>query len=251
MTPGLYVVGTPIGNLDDLSPRAVETLKGVQAILTEDTRRTRVLLDRFGLKTPTLSCHKFNEAARVEGIIARIRSGESLALVTDAGMPGVSDPGSRMVSACRKAGIPVFCIPGPSSVTTAVALCGFNGAGFVFAGFVPRKIGALRKFLQQFAECPVPVVVFESPYRILKVLDEVEAVLGARELFLGRELTKKFEETVWGTPAEIKRKFQNRTIKGEIVFVIAPQGCAAPVPPIFWQQRVLPMSPMPAGMGIS
>jgi len=222
MTPGLYVVGTPIGNLDDLSPRAIETLKGVQAILTEDTRRTRILLDRFGVATPTFSCHKFNEAARVDGILARLRTGEAIALVTDAGMPGVSDPGSRMVAACRKAGIPVTCIPGPSSVTAAVALCGFPGAGFVFAGFTPRKSGALRKFLQQFSDCPVPVVLFESPFRILKVLGEIESVLGDRELFLGRELTKKFEETLWGTPSEIRRIFQNRTIKGEIVFVIAP-----------------------------
>lgn len=222
MTPGLYVVGTPIGNLDDLSPRAVGVLREVQAILTEDTRRTRILLDRFGISTPTVSCHKFNEASRSEGILARIRGGEALALVTDAGMPGVSDPGSRMVAACRKAGVPVTCIPGPSSVTTAVALCGFNGAGFVFGGFAPRKGGALRKFLEQFAACPVPVVLFESPFRILKVLDEIESVLGERELFLGRELTKKFEETVWGTPAEIRAVFQKRTIKGEIVFVISP-----------------------------
>ena len=218
----LYVVGTPIGNLEDLSPRAVETLRSVGAILTEDTRRTRILLDRFGVKTPAISCHKFNEAARAAAMIDRLRGGESLALVTDAGMPGVSDPGSRMVSACREAGIPVTCIPGPSSVTTAVALSGFAGAGFVFGGFPPRKSGALRKFLLQFADCPAPVVLFESPFRILKVLDEVAAVLGERELFLGRELTKKFEETVWGTPAQIRRRFEGRTVKGEIVFVIAP-----------------------------
>lgn len=222
MTPGLYVVGTPIGNLDDLSPRAIETLRGVAAILTEDTRRTRILLDRFGLKTPTLSCHKFNEASRVDGILGRISAGEALALVSDAGMPGVSDPGSRVVAACRKAGIAVTCIPGPSSVTAAVALSGFNGAGFVFAGFTPRKGGALRKFLQQFADCPAPIVLFESPYRLVKVLDEIQACLGERELFLGRELTKKFEETVWGTPAEIRKAFEGRTVKGEIVMVIAP-----------------------------
>jgi 16S rRNA (cytidine1402-2'-O)-methyltransferase len=222
MTPGLYVVGTPIGNLEDLSPRAIETLKGVNAILTEDTRRTRILLDRFNLGTPTVSCHKFNEASRVEGVLDRLRRGESLALVSDAGMPGVSDPGSRMVAACRKAGIPVTCIPGPSSVTTAVALSGFNGTGFVFAGFTPRKSGALRKFILQFADCPAPIVFFESPYRLVKVLDEIQACLGERDLFLGRELTKKFEETVWGTPTEIRRVFQGRTIKGEIVMVIAP-----------------------------
>lgn len=222
MTPGLYVVGTPIGNLEDLSPRAVETLRGVNAILTEDTRRTRILLDRFGLATPTVSCHKFNEASRVEAVLDRLRRGESLALVSDAGMPGVSDPGSRMVAACRSAGIPVTCIPGPSSVTTAVALCGFNGMGFVFAGFTPRKSGALRKFLLQFADCPAPVVFFESPYRLVKVLEEIQSCLGARDLFLGRELTKKFEETVWGTPVEVMRVFQGRSIKGEIVMVIAP-----------------------------
>lgn len=225
MTAGLYVVGTPIGNLEDLSPRAIEALKSVQAILTEDTRRTRILLDRFGLNTPTISCHKFNEQSRVDGVLDRLRQGGAMALVTDAGMPGVSDPGARMVTACRKAGIPVTCIPGPSSVTTAVALSGFPGAGFVFGGFAPRKSGALRKFLEQFAECPAPVVLFESPFRILKVLEAVEEVMGLdRELFLGRELTKKFEETVWGTPAEIRQVFANRSMKGEIVFVISPSG---------------------------
>ena len=221
-TTGLYVVGTPIGNLEDLSPRAVETLRAVNAILTEDTRRTRILLDRFGLSTPTLSCHKFNEASRVDEILSRIQRGEALALVTDAGMPGVSDPGSRVVSACRKAGVPITCIPGPSSVTAAVALCGFNGAGFVFAGFSPRKSGAMRKFIQQFADCPVPIVLFESPFRLIKLLDEIHACLGDRELFVGRELTKKFEETVWGTAPDIRRKFEGRTVKGEIVLVIAP-----------------------------
>jgi len=222
MTPGLYVVGTPIGNLNDISARAIETLKQVNGILAEDTRHTRILLDRFEIKTPAFSCHKFNEAARIDGILTRLRAGESLALVSDAGMPGVSDPGSRMVAACRKAGIPVICVPGPSSVTAAISLCGFPGAGFVFAGFTPRKSGALRKFLQEFATCPVPVAVFESPFRLMKLLDEIEATLGGgRELFVGRELTKKFEETVWGGAAELKRAFQGRTIKGEIVLVIA------------------------------
>lgn len=218
---GLYVVGTPIGNLEDLSARAIETLKNVNGILAEDTRHTRILLDRHGIRTPAYSCHKFNEAARVEGILARLRAGEALALVSDAGMPGVSDPGSRMVAACRKAGIPVICVPGPSSVTAAISLCGFPGAGFVFAGFTPRKSGALRKFLQEFTSCPVPVAVFESPFRLMKLLDEIEVALGNRELFVGRELTKKFEETLWGDATELKRRFQGRAIKGEIVLVIA------------------------------
>ena len=223
MNPGLYVVGTPIGNLDDLSPRAIETLKGATAILTEDTRHTRVLLDRFGIRSPTVSCHKFNEAARVEGVLDRIRRGDALALVSDSGMPGVSDPGSRMVAACRAAGLPVTVIPGPSAVTTALTLSGFPCGGFVFAGFAPRKAGAMRRLLEQVAGVPAPVVIFESPYRLLKLLEAIEAVLGSRQVFLGRELTKKFEEGLTGTPAELRRRFEGRTVKGEIVVVIAPR----------------------------
>jgi 16S rRNA (cytidine1402-2'-O)-methyltransferase len=221
MTPGLYVVGTPIGNLEDLSPRAVQTLTGVEAILTEDTRHTRVLLDRFGIRTPTLSCHKFNEASRVDGIVQRIQGGAAIALVTDSGMPAVSDPGSRMVAACRRAGVAVTSIPGPTAVTTAVALSGFGGNGFVFAGFAPRKSGALRRLLGELGSCPVPVVLYESPYRMVKLLGEIEAVLGARTVFVGRELTKKFEETRVGTPAELIAAYAGRTVKGEIVVVIA------------------------------
>jgi 16S rRNA (cytidine1402-2'-O)-methyltransferase len=223
LTPGLYLVGTPIGNLGDLSPRAVATLAGVSAILTEDTRRTRLLLDRFGIRTPTISCHKFNEASRVEEILARVRAGAALALVSDAGMPGISDPGSRLVTACRKTGVAVRCIPGPSSVTTAVALSGFAGSGFVFAGFAPRKGGALRKLAGELADCPVPVVFFESPYRLLKLLEALGEALGERDLFVGRELTKKFEETAWGTAAVLRAFFGRRQVKGELVVVVAPR----------------------------
>lgn len=221
MTPGLYVVGTPIGNLEDLSPRAVQTLTGVEAILTEDTRHTRVLLDRFGIHTPTLSCHKFNEASRVDGIVQRLKGGAAIALVTDSGMPAVSDPGSRMVAACRRAGVAVTSIPGPTAVTTAIALSGFGGNGFVFAGFAPRKSGALRRLLGEVAACPVPVVLYESPYRMVKLLGEIETVLGDRPVFVGRELTKKFEETRVGTCAELRAAYEGRTVKGEIVVVIA------------------------------
>jgi 16S rRNA (cytidine1402-2'-O)-methyltransferase len=222
MNPGLYVVGTPIGNLEDISARALETLRGVSAILTEDTRHTRILLSRYGISTPMVSCHKFNEASRVEGIIQRIRDGAAMALVTDSGMPAVSDPGARVVAACRRAELAVTSIPGPSAVTTAVALSGFPGAGFVFAGFAPRKAGALNKLILQVADCPVPVVLFESPYRLLKLLEGIKGALGERELFVARELTKKFEETLWGTPDAIRQSFAGRTVKGEIVVVISP-----------------------------
>ncbi len=222
MNAGLYVVGTPIGNLEDLSARALETLRGVNAILTEDTRHTRILLDRFGIQKPVFSCHKFNEASRADGVVERIRRGEALALVTDSGMPGVSDPGSRMVTACRRAGLKVTAVPGASAVTTAVALSGFPGQGFLFAGFVPRKSGALTRLLEQVKALPVPVVLFESPYRLLKLLDALQGVFGLREVFLGRELTKKFEETLWGSAETIRKAFEGRSIKGEIVVVIAP-----------------------------
>jgi len=126
------------------------------------------------------------------------------------------------VAACRRAGIPVTSIPGPSAVTTAVALSGFPAGGFVFAGFAPRKSGALRKLLAQFADCPVPVALFESPYRLLKLLEGIEEVFGEREVFVARELTKKFEETLWGTASQIRQAFQGRTVKGEIVVVVSP-----------------------------
>jgi 16S rRNA (cytidine1402-2'-O)-methyltransferase len=170
-----------------------------------------------------LSCHKFNEASRVDGIVQRIQGGAAIALVTDSGMPAVSDPGSRMVAACRRAGVAVTAIPGPTAVTTAVALSGFRGSGFVFAGFAPRKSGALRRLLGELGECPVPVVLYESPYRMIKLLGEIEGVLGDRPVFVGRELTKKFEETRVGTPAELMAAYAGRTVKGEIVVVIAPR----------------------------
>lgn len=221
MKAGLYLVGTPIGNLEDLSARALATLGEADAILTEDTRHTRILLDRYGIRKPVFSCHKFNEAARTNEVVDRIRQGGALALVTDSGMPGVSDPGSRMVKACRQAGCFVTAIPGASAVTTAVALSGFGGSGFLFAGFAPRKSGALTRMLEQVSAVPVPVVIFESPYRLLKLLEAIRAVMGMREIFVGRELTKKFEETLWGTADAIARAFAGRTVKGEIVVVVA------------------------------
>ena len=222
MTPGLYIVGTPIGNLADITLRALETLKAADLIAAEDTRHTRILLDRYEIRAPLASCHKFNEAARTEFILEKIRGGAAVALVTDSGMPAVSDPGSRVVAACRKAGFPVAVVPGPSAVSAAVALCGFGGGGYVFDGFLPPKSGARRKRLERLAGQDVPVVLFESPYRLLRLMGEIEEVMGARGLFVGRELTKHFEEHLAGTPAEIRAAFGTRSVKGELVVVIAP-----------------------------
>jgi 16S rRNA (cytidine1402-2'-O)-methyltransferase len=220
MDPGLYIVGTPIGNLEDVTARALQALRDVDAILAEDTRHTRKLLDRYEIHKPMVSYHKFNEAARVDQVLERIRDGAAFALVTDSGMPAVSDPGARIVEACHKAGIKVSVFPGPSAVTTAVALSGFAGAGFAFGGFLPHKPGPRKKRLAALLQGAMPVVLFESPYRILKLLGEIEEVAGACRIFVGRELTKHFEECLWGTAAEIRARFEGRAIKGEFVVVI-------------------------------
>lgn len=221
MDAGLYLVGTPIGNLGDMTARGIETLKAATLIIAEDTRTTRNLLNHFEIKTHCISCHKFNEAQRCDEIIARIRSGEAVAMVTDSGMPCISDPGARVVEACRVAGVTITSAPGPTAVTTALALSGFGGHGFLFAGFLPRKSGARRRTLEQCAALPVPAVFYESPYRLLKLLEEIEAVMGAeRPVFVARELTKKFEELIRGTPTEIRRQFGERTVKGECVVIV-------------------------------
>ncbi len=221
MDAGLYVVGTPLGHLGDMTARGIETLKEASLILAEDTRTTRNLLNHFGIKTHCISCHKFNEAQRCEEIIARIHNGEAVAMVTDSGMPCISDPGARIVEACRPADVMITSAPGPTAVTTALALSGFGGHGFLFAGFLARKSGARRKILEQCAALPVPVILYESPYRLLKLLEEIETVMGSeRAVFVARELTKKFEELLSGTPAQIREQFGKRTVKGECVVII-------------------------------
>jgi 16S rRNA (cytidine1402-2'-O)-methyltransferase len=223
MDAGLYLVGTPIGHLGDMTARGIETLKDAALIIAEDTRTTRNLLNHFGIKTHCISCHKFNEAQRCDEIIARIRNGEAVAMVTDSGMPCISDPGARVVEACRAAGVLITSAPGPTAVTTALALSGFGGHGFLFAGFLPRKSGARRRILEQCAGLPVPAIFYESPYRLFKLLEEIETVTGAeRSVFVARELTKKFEELLRGTPAQIRQQFGERTVKGECVVIIGP-----------------------------
>ena len=224
LPPGLYLVGTPIGNLEDITLRALRTLRHATHILAEDTRHTRRLLDRHGIRTPMISCHKFNERARMDEILRRLRAGEALALVTDAGMPGLSDPGARAAAAVREAGLPVTVVPGPTALTAAIALCGATeGRGFLFDGFLDHKTAARRRRLRELAGFPSPVVFYESTHRILKLLDEVEEELGPeRRLFIARELTKKFEETLAGTPAQLRAHFAAHSLKGEFVVLLLP-----------------------------
>lgn len=218
----LYLVGTPIGNLEDVTIRAIETLRHADAVFAEDTRITRRLLDRYEIRTPLFSCHRFNERARTDGIIERIRGGQAVALTTDSGMPAVSDPGARLAAACRAAGLAVIACPGPSAVTTAMALCGFESTGFHFAGFLPPKSGARRRNLERLLEESVPVVIFESPFRVLRLLGEMAELAPERRIFIGRELTKRFEETIAGTAAELLSAFADRKPRGEFVLVIEP-----------------------------
>lgn len=223
MEAGLYIVGTPIGNLGDISHRALETLKGVDLIVAEDTRHTRRLTDRYEISTRLMSCHKFNEQQRAEQIIEKINHGQAVAMVTDAGMPCISDPGARVVRLCREAGIPVTAIPGPAAVTTAVALSGLGENGFIFAGFLPHKSGGRKRDLEKWMDADLPVVLYESPFRLLKLLGEIETHLGTdRKVFVAREMTKKFEELSFGTPGEIRSSYGDRNVKGECVVVIAP-----------------------------
>ncbi len=224
LPPGLYLVGTPIGNLEDLTARALRVLGQVSVIFAEDTRITRRLLDRHGLRTPMISCHRYNEDHRVEAIRDCVRQGEAVALVTDAGMPGISDPGSRVASALRAAGLPVCVVPGPSSVSAALALSGFGGGAYSFAAFLPHKSGARRRRLEALLARPEPVVLFESPFRVAKLAGEIAALDPARPVCMARELTKKFEEVRTLSAAEWIDYWAAHTPRGEFVVIIAPPG---------------------------
>jgi len=221
MESGLYIVGTPIGNLEDITLRALDVLREADVIMAEDTRHSRILMNRYEIKTHLISCHKFNEASRIERVQQAIAAGQTVALITDSGMPCISDPGSRLVHACREAGYYVTIIPGPSSVSAAIALSGMVEQGYHFEGFLPRKSGGRARRLTELAASTVPVVIFESPYRLLKVMGEIEQHMGPRLVFVGRELTKRFEEGLKGTPADIIKAFEQRRVKGELVIIIS------------------------------
>jgi 16S rRNA (cytidine1402-2'-O)-methyltransferase len=220
--PGtLFVVATPIGNLGDLSPRARETLAAADVVACEDTRHTGRLLARLGLDKRLLSLHEHNEARRIPGLIAALESGESVALVSDAGTPLLSDPGFLLVREAAARGLDVRAVPGPSAALAALAVSGLPPYPFTFAGFVPRKAGKRRSFLASLAALRHTCVVFESPHRVLATLEAAAAELGDRPLVLCRELTKLHEETLRGTAAELAAELAARdSIKGEIVLVL-------------------------------
>jgi 16S rRNA (cytidine1402-2'-O)-methyltransferase len=216
----LYVVATPIGNLGDITQRALEVLKNVDLISAEDTRHSGLLLKHYNVDKPLLSYHEHNEAMRTAQLVERLASGENIALITDAGTPGLSDPGARLVRGCLERQLPFTVIPGPSSVLTALIGSGFSTDKFFFGGFLPNKSGGRERELRAAAAREETTVFFESPHRLTKTLSTATNILQDRQLCVARELTKKFEEFRRGTAAELLAHYQAHPPKGEIVLVI-------------------------------
>jgi len=222
---GLYVVGTPIGNREDLSPRAAEVLLGVDAIACEDTRHAARLLDPLGATAHRLVYHEHNEQREAPQLAARIADGARIALITDAGMPGISDPGFRLVRLCRARGLPVFAVPGPSAFATAVAVSGLPTDGILFLGFLPPKRAARERIFERFRDFEYTLVFYESTHRIAKTLDDIVSVLGPeRCISVAKELTKLHERVVSGPAGAVRDAFGSLSLKGEFVVSVAKAG---------------------------
>jgi len=219
----LFVVSTPIGNLKDITFRAVEILKEVDLILCEDTRTSSVLLNHFNIKKELISINAFNESKKLDFIIEKIKSRGSVALISDAGTPSISDPGVRLISACIKNGIEVVSIPGPTALIAALSISGLPTDSFVFEGFIPQKKGRQSKLKELAAESRT-IVLYESVYRIEKLIDEMCEYFPERYVVVCREITKKFEEVWRGFPEELKLNLEAKKVKGEFVIVIAPKN---------------------------
>jgi len=223
LAPGLHVVATPIGNLGDVTIRALATLTAADIVLCEDTRTTAKLMNRYGIRTRLEAYHEHNAAKVRPGILSRLKEQETIALVSDAGMPLVSDPGYRLVVEAVSAGIAVTCCPGPSAVATALALSGLPTNRFAFFGFVPQKQGDRRSLFRELANLKSTLVFFESPHRILTTLQDIAVTLPGREVAVARELTKVHEEVLRGSASDVAATLAGRTsIKGEITLVISP-----------------------------
>lgn len=234
IAPGLYLVGTPIGNLGDITLRALEVLRGSDRIACEDTRQTQKLLNHFQIATPTISCHEHNERQRAEELLEALRHGARIALVTDAGMPGISDPGGWLASAAIAAGVPVIPIPGANAALCALIASGLPTAEFHFIGFLPEKAGARRTRLEELAgerrATARTLLFYEAPHRIVETLGDLEAAWGAEtRIAVARELTKVHEEFVRGSVAQVRQELAARErMRGEITLLVeAPASSSA------------------------
>jgi 16S rRNA (cytidine1402-2'-O)-methyltransferase len=217
----LYVVATPIGNLGDITFRAIEALKSADVVAAEDTRHSGMLLKHLGIKKPFISYYEHNEAARTMQLIERLALGENVALITDAGTPGLSDPGLRLIRECINRAVPFTIIPGPSSILTALLGSGFATEKFSFRGFLPVKSGQRQRELRAAAERQETAIFFESPYRLTKTLAACVDIMPDRQLCVARELTKKFEEFRRGAASELLEHYRAHPPKGEIVLLIS------------------------------
>jgi len=224
MSPHLYIVPTPIGNLADITLRALDVLKSVDLILAEDTRTSGFLLKHYNIVKPLQSFHNFNEHKILTSLIERLEKGETMALVSDAGTPGISDPGFLIIRACLQAGLKVECLPGATAFVPALVKSGLPSDRFVFEGFLPVKKGR-QTLLKQLADEERTMIFYESPYRLVKTLEQFAEYFGAdRNASVSRELTKMFEETFTGTLTEVAQHFKTKEVKGEIVIVVAGKG---------------------------
>jgi 16S rRNA (cytidine1402-2'-O)-methyltransferase len=227
IAPGLYLVATPIGNLEDITLSALRILRSVDRIACEDTRQTQKLLNHFGIETPTISYHMHNEGTRSEELTAELRQGARIAVVSDAGTPGIADPGGQIAAAAIAAGISVYPIPGANAAISGLIASGLPTESFTFHGFLPAKAGQRKTFLEHIAELPrngATHIFYEAPHRILDTLADIEAVFGATQhVVVARELTKLHEEFLRGPADELRRQLAARaTVRGEIVLMLAP-----------------------------
>jgi len=219
----LYVIATPIGNLEDMTYRAVRLMQEVSLIAAEDTRHSRKLLDHYAIRTPLISYHEHNEGARAEQLVGKLLDGDSLGLISDAGTPCIADPGYRLVSRCRQEGIEVVAVPGASAVIAALSIAGLATDSFRFIGFLPSKAHGRGLVLQKLVEEKQTTVCYESPHRLVACLEQVIDICGAdRPLAIARELTKRHEELYYGCAADALKHFSSGSVKGEIVLLLGP-----------------------------
>lgn len=220
----LYVVSTPIGNLDDITLRALKILRHVDLIAAEDTRRTRRLLSHFDIHTPLVSYFEHNELKKLDKLLSQMKRGKEVALVSDAGTPGISDPGYRLIQQAIKREIPVIPVPGPSAVVAALSISGLPTDSFCFAGFLPKKGGKRRKLLKKLGEMDGTSILYESPHRLMKTLEDLREVCGDRQIAVTRELTKAFEEAIRGRISEVINTLEGKRVRGELTIVLAGKG---------------------------
>jgi len=224
----LYVIATPLGNLQDISQRAIEVLKEVDLVAAEDTRRTRQLLSHFGISAQMTSYHGDSSTAKIQGIVEQLVAGKQVALLSDSGTPAVSDPGAELVRQATDRGVKVVPIPGPSAATTAFSVAGISATGFLFAGYPPRKPGEKRQFLAQIAAHSRPVVLYEAPHRVADTLQLLAEICPQRQILLARELTKMHEEIRHGSVAKMTEAISSQEPRGEFTLVLKPAPQPAP-----------------------